>query len=102
MDTGVFVEEIDRGVVEWLGGADIVALTASSTILASLVALMLASIVAFIFVVEIDPVGALEQPMATMVESKANSKTMGRILIGDILHGSDLSTVIPLHYGFDD
>jgi len=37
-----------------------------------------------------------------MVTSKANSKTMGRMLIGVILHDAELWTVIPGHYGFDE
>ena len=32
--------------------------------------------------------------MRTRVATKANSKTMGRMLIGDILHDAELWTVI--------
>jgi hypothetical protein len=49
-----------------------------------------------------DGVGAALQPMTTMVGSKANSKTMGRMFIGNILHGSELWTGIAGIYWVDD
>jgi len=47
-------------------------------------------------------VGAALQPMTTMVAAKANSKTMGRMFIGNILHDLQLRTVIAGIYWFDD
>jgi len=49
-----------------------------------------------------DGARAALQPMTTMVASKANSKTMGRMLIGKILHGLELWTVIAGIDWFDE